>query len=236
VSGTACGGSTPYCSGGACTGLPKCATGPIKAIIYGPIGADEQAYLPTGAVVTVADGATWSASTTADFAKYNLIIIGESRSTTTTSTYDIVNASKATWGAAVTGPVVVTMLDPIGHISSRSGAPTFLKAALAWAGSGGSTGLYVGTEYGSRKMDFLSSFGSWTVLSQTIDGIAGDDVHVVATTHPTMAGSTDASLSSWAYSYHGAITAFPTGFAVAANVLAKPGAAVVVVRDVACAP
>lgn len=178
--------------------------------------------------------------TTADFKKYNLIIMGDGPYGPATNWNDA-NATKAIWGPAITGRVVVTTLDPTLH-STNPGAVTFAKAALAWAAQGPGTNLYVGPDFGMRKYDFLSTFGSWTELGQSSDGFSGNAAHIVVTTHPTMAGSTDASMSNWSISYHGGMTAIPPTFTSIANGTGTPTdgglttATIVAVRDASCTP
>jgi len=221
------------CVSGTCG--TKCNSGTFKVLIYGSTGSTESPYVPTGSVTTVATDTTWKAMTTADFKSYQLIIIGNDGSVYTSGTplqaaYD----TRATWGPAVTGRVVVTTLDPTLH--TVAGAGTFLRAALKWAASGPGTGLYVGPDYGRRKLDFMSTFGAWTVLGQATDSVQGDPVHINLTSHGTMIGSSDASLSTWGYSYHGAVTAFPTGFQSVAAATSPTTYGVVVAKDVTCTP
>jgi hypothetical protein len=200
--------------------------------------------VPTGSTVTVATSASWKAMTTADFAKYQLIIIGEGGGliTTTPTPWDDANTTKTTWFAAITGRVVVSTLDPVAH-SGTVGAPVYLKASLAWTAGGPGTGLYVGPDYGSVKYNFLSVFGTWTELGQTApDNYAGDTAHIVLTSHPTMTGSTDASLTGWSYTFHGGLTSIPSSFVTVAQGTATPTGGtsktttIVAAKDAACAP
>jgi hypothetical protein len=239
-----CTGTTPYCSGSKCVSLPKCNSGTFKVLFYGDIGSGESSYLPAGSTTTIATSAMWKAMTTADFASYQLIVIGEGGGlvTSTPTPWDDANATQSTWGPAVTGRVLVSTLDPIAH-SSRPDAPTFLRAALAWAAGGPGTGLYVGPDYGSVKYDFLSTFGSWTELGQVApDNYAGDTVHIVLTAHPTMIGSTDATMSGWSYTFHGGLTGIPPAFATVAQGTATPSGGgsttttIIAAKDAACAP
>jgi hypothetical protein len=219
--------------------VTRCGTSTPKILIYGPVGTHEQPYVPAGAVVTVAADATWRAMSATEFGSYNLIIIGEQGAgpglggTVWQAAFD----TRATWNAAVTGRVVVTTLDPVAHTPGTAGGPIFLRAALSWAASGPGTGLYVGPDYGNRKLDFMSGFGTWAALGQASpDNVFGDDMHIVAPSHGTMVGSTDSSLSAWSYSYHGSITTFPASFVSVATSKSISSRHVVVARDVPCPP
>jgi len=230
--GKAC-ASGESCSAGICTAVPKCNSGTLKVLIYGPVGSLETPYLPAGSISTVATETMWKAMTTADFKSYQLIVIGEG-SYGSAPPWDAANFNKSTWTPAVTGRIVVSTLDPAAH--GTSGATTFARAALDWASKGPGTGLYVGPDYGSRKLDFMSGFGTWTALGQIGDGVTGDDVSIIVPAHGTMAGSTSASLSTWGSSYHGAITGFPTAFTVIARSTLTPSRAAVVANDPKCVP
>jgi len=227
--------SAESCVAGICKVVaPKCNTGTTTNVLfYGPVGSLEKTYLPTGAITTVATDASWKAMTTADFAKYQLIVIGEG-AYGSAPPWDTANGTKTTWTPAVTGRVVVHTLDPMAH--GVAGATTWIKATLDWLSKGPGTALYVGPDYGSRKLDFMSGFGAWTALGQITDGVAGDDVHILLSTHGTMTGSTDSSLSSWGYSYHGAITGFPSPFVGVSNVTSSAGRYIEVAKDVYCIP
>ena len=235
-----CGGcgitcATGSCTSGVCPG-PTCHSAPPKVLFYGPTGSFESPYLPTGSTVTVADATTWAAMTTADFKGYQLIIIGDFEAgIAPASLWDAANANKATWSAAVDGRIVVSAQDPTYHASTTPaspGASVLLKAELQWLASGPGTALYVGPNYGNRtNLDFLSAFGSWTsVLANA------NDVHILDTTHPTMIGSTDTSLSNWSLSMHDVVTSFPSGFKAVTQQTSVPGNSAEVVREVSCTP
>ena len=217
---------------------PTCVTSAPKVLFY-TLGNKEQPYLPAGATVTMATDASWRAMTTADFAKYQLVVIGEGAGLAgPASIWQTAFDTKAIWTPAITGRVTITTLDPATHAGyGVAAASVFLKAALQWTASGPGTGLYVGPDLGWRKLDFLSGFGAFTAVGQiSPDSVSGDDVTVVLGSSPLMAGSTSASLSSWSVSYHGAVTGFPAPFKMIASVTSVPSRGVVVARDVPCPP
>ena len=227
------------CGGGACLTAPKCGTGPYKILFYGPTLSTsgstsgtpgEVPYLPSGSTTTIATEAMWRAMTTSDFAKYNLIVVGEEGACSSSTNLQALFDTRATWTPAVVGRVLVTEQDPVYHASaSKDGAKVFLRATLLWAASGPGTGLYVAADCGSRKSDYLSGFGPF---SSTSGG--GDTVSLTAPTLGPMIGSTSTSLSNWSSSYHGNIDSYPPSWIVAA----KGGTAenVTVVRDAVCGP
>src|SRR5205823_2583535 len=133
------------------------------------------------------------------FAGYQLIILGDGEAGSggipiSGTNYNAAYANRGVWSSVITGRVVVSMQDPTYHAvygSNPLGASTYLKAALNWASTGPGTGLYVGPDYNTRSnLDFLSGLGAWTT-----GGGGGDDVHILATGHGIVTGSSDASLS-----------------------------------------
>jgi len=219
--------------------VPKCRTTAPNVLFYGPLGALEKPYLPTGAISTTVDDAKWRSMSKTDFAKYDMIVLGAPDdggfSYTTYAMMQAAFETRNVWGPAVNGRIVVLGLDPAFHASKgTAGAITFQKASLAWLATGGAgqTTLFVNTDWGNRKLDFLSPFGAFSSTSQ-----ASDKIVISKTTHPIMIGSTDATLSNWYGSAHSFVT-FPSPFTSLANGTDTAGAKgeVVVVRDYACVP
>ena len=212
-----CGLSCPTpgkCVASKCS-LPKCRTGAPNVLFYGVTGSTEKAYLPTSAISTVASDASWRAMKTADFAKYDLIVIGEPAAGGGPFSADLLAAydTRAAWGAAITGRIVVSGMDPAYHAglgtTSAAGATTFLKATLQWVSGGppGTTSLYVSSDWATRKLDFLSPIG---VFSS--DSTATSTVTITVASHPVMLGSTSSSLSGWSSSAHSFLRTYPTSF------------------------
>jgi hypothetical protein len=104
---------------------------------------------------------------------------------------------------------------------------TFVTDVVDWLLSGSGTALCVGTDVGTRGLDFLDGFG--------ITGCTGfncfnnDTVIPVMPMHPTMINSTQASLSNWSQSTHNRIINVPAGWDVVAE---GPAAQIVVI----CSP
>lgn len=223
------------CIGGTCSSVLKCNGASPKVLIYSPLGTGTKAYLPSGAVTTTVDATGWSALTTTDFKSYQLIVFGDEGYSPGSTAWDAIYSTRAKWFPAITGRVLVHTFDPVAH-TGTPGATTFTTATLKWAAGGPGTGLWVGPDFGDRKLDVLADFGSWTVLGQKTDSVAGDDVTVDLTSHGSMVGSSSSSMSSWGYSYHGAITAWPSTFVKVASISSSSGRALVVAKDVTCAP
>jgi hypothetical protein len=243
-----CGGCGAVCASGNCTGgacgpplpckLPYVTGRAFHVLFYGPNGTAEQPYLPASAaaaIVTVWDETTWRSKTTTDFKAFDLIVIGESAggcpSDPTGSTYQAALDSASQWAPAVSR-VVVSELDAANRAGAGvSGAGAFLKTTLQWLAIGPGTGLYVGPECGTRHLDFMSHFSPAFHASVN----AGDSVVIADPGHPSMAASTDGSLSTWSSSIVGAIDGMP---AAPWEVVALAGGSginpVVVARNVSC--
>ena len=231
----ACGAACPSgqsCSAGVCNTCPPPVAAP-QVLFYGALGSIERPYLPSGAIVTVASDAMWASFTTTDFARYNLIVIGDpdSRTTPTTAQFQTAFITRATWSAAVRGRVVVSGLDPGFHATDptapRTGAQTLLRAELAWLAAGVGTGLYVSSDWGVRSMDYLGSVGTFSSSAASALGAPADAVTIVVPTHPILAGSTSASLSGWTTAAHSYFPTYPAAFTRLANVATSSAALLV---------
>src|SRR5437868_980686 len=107
--------------------------------------------------VEIDDAAAWGAKTTAQFASYRAIVLGDAdcpdETQTGVSGDSPVTAAKnnaGTWGPAISGPIVVVGTDPEFHYlnnsdAQKAGALQLTENAIAYAVSGGSgkTGAYV---------------------------------------------------------------------------------------------
>jgi hypothetical protein len=176
-----------------------------------------------------------------DFAAFDLVILGEG-GFGAASAWGDADSNKSVWSAAITGRVLVSTIDPMHHPSVPA-ARTFLQAALAWTAAGPGTGLYVASDYGLRKLDFLSPFGGWDEIGQedATTGYLGDAVTIALPAHGSMIGSSDASLSSWGFTYHAGLTLIPDAFVVVArgtpeidDAGTSPPTTIVAAKDVAC--
>jgi hypothetical protein len=220
-------------------------------LFYGPTASagtvvPEAAYLPTGATTHIAAETEWRAMTTADFQKYDLIVIGEPSPGGGPTAIDLQAAydTRTTWGAAINGRIVVFGQDPAWHAgistAPAAGAAVLLKATLNWLSTGApkTTSLYVSPDWGTRNLDYMGYFGAFTSTADTIQNIT-----ILDPTHPIMTGSTNTTLSNWSSSAHDKI-GYPSGFTPVANGVGDPfftdadtPGPVAVVRDgAACGP
>jgi hypothetical protein len=235
--------STGTCSAGVCP-TPACKTGVApKVLVYGPTGGTtgvgEIALLPPGSITTVATETTWRSMTAAQFASYDIILVGGDTSGGVPSSTDLqaLYDTRFTWGPVVTGRVALFGMD-IGYHASPTGmdpgAATIGRATFSWLAQGpaGKTALYVTTDSGSRSLNFLSPLGAFSSNNFT-----GESISVTNSAHPVMIGSTSASLSNWSVSYHSTITGFPSTYSsIASGTSSLNNGPVVVVHDEACTP
>jgi chitodextrinase len=183
-------------------------------LLYGPSiygSPDTEATLASslGYTVTIASDAAWQSMTTAQFASYNAIVIGDPTCGTAGTG---AAANRAVWSAAVTGPVVVIGTDPIYHQSEGIGEDRLVQNGIRYAASGTHTGLYASLSCaytGGGPVDLLDRFGSFATVPQ--DGCP-DNAHVVDAAHPVMTGLDSTLLSNWGCSIHDALSSVPPQF------------------------
>ncbi|MBI3785151.1 MAG: hypothetical protein HY270_17305 [Deltaproteobacteria bacterium] len=176
-----------------------------------------------GMNVELADGPSWGAKSSTDFATYRAIVLGDPKNVSDPSPVSAAVANESVWGRAITGNVFLIGSDPSDHVSSSSVAYNAISFA---ASEPARTGAYVtlseyygGGENGGgvppqTPVPVLDAFGAFTV-----DGTAGalcyDNAHIVAI-HPALSGLTDAELSNWSCSVHEAFDSWPANFQVLA--------------------
>jgi hypothetical protein len=171
----------------------------------------------------VVTDAQWSAMTTAQFHDYNALVLGDPTCSGLGTGANTANATKAVWGPAVDGNVLVVGTDEVFHDSQGGLAVTRNGIAFA-ANDAGKTGMYVSLScyyHGvapNTPVPMLSPFGTFTAT-----GVGCyNDAHIVAT-HPALTGITDASLSNWSCSVHEALDSFPSDFLPLAIAENPPG-------------
>ena len=190
-------------------------------LIYGPslgsvsgLTQNEQTIAEfLGFVVTVADAATWSAMSTADFQQFNALVFGDPFCIGSTSYLATAAANTSTWGAAVTGPIALNTTDGILHQGSKPEGLTMTENGIAYAAGGSTTGLYAttGCSYFSSggTVAFLAGIGTFVMRGQS--GLA-DKATIVLPGHRLAQDLTNAGMSNWGNTPHGAFTSFPSGF------------------------
>jgi hypothetical protein len=193
-----------------------------KVLLYGPSvfnGASSfegQQAAAQGFGVDVVDAATWGSMTTAQFAQYRAIIIGDNHDSGEPLDYAAAEANASVWGAAVNGNVIVTGADPEYHADPDAGgdpgALTYIDRAVAFAASAPvQTGAYVatdGTYDGPARVLDAFSPGGFTVNNES-----DDDIHIdPAVTGPT--GLSDSVLTDWGNTTHAVFLSYPGTFKV----------------------
>lgn len=203
---------------------------PAKALILGPsVRANTAITPPTtrsleeeqatndGFAVTVVTGPQWAAMTAAQFATYQVIIIGDN--TGGTAHYADAEANKAVWQPVVMssgGNRIVIAGDPTNHHGAHPGATILEAKGIAYAGAAsGATGVYItlSQAYASATpgtavpiLDGLSVHGTgqFTILGSNLNAAV-----LVATT-PQTAGLNTANLVNWGNSVHGTFETWPS--------------------------
>lgn len=216
---------------------------------YEVTGEELERAQALGYTTVVPTAAEWAAMTTANFETYRAIILGDPHCHGDEDLkLDGAEANKAVWTPAVTGNVLVHTFDPSWHhvYGSDAGALAFLDGTVDFVASiSDKTGFY----FSSSCYNFADDSYYITILDGFGEFIGspsfyGDDIFITDTAHPSMIGSTDASLSGWSSSVHNFLTSFPADFVVVAiaehptgsdysGVLGYP---VLVVRDVSSEP
>jgi lysophospholipase L1-like esterase len=186
----------------------------------GTSSLEAQEITAQGFVPVVVDDATWSAMSTAQFASYRAIIIGDP----TCGNYDDLShltaalSNPAIWGAAINGNVLIVGTDPVFHSGGTltSGPGQLVAHGIDFAlAQPGKVGAYI---------DLSCAYGDVpsNTAAHLLDGIAGggftvdggpstvcyNQAHIVAKS-PALAGLTDDDLSNWNCSVHEAFNSWP---------------------------
>lgn len=207
------------------------ANGALASVTFSGFQNEQTLAQSAGLQVTVADSATWSHMTTADFAAFSAIVFGDPTcSTSANYTLSGAIANLSTWGPAITGPVVLIGTDYIYH--QQQGGLLMAQNALKWVSGTTRTGLFMSlscyffSASSGTPISFLTPLGSFKVVGQNY---SSDVVKILQPTHPIFQGVTEASLSFWGESIHEMFTAFPSSFVPLATagdgtpyIIAKP--------------
>ena len=178
-----------------------------------------------GYSVNVVAGTTWDSMTTAQFASYSAIILGDPTcSGSDSASVGAAETNASTWGAAINGNVAIVGTDPVFHNmngNNQAGALKVTDDAVAYAlAHPGTTGAYI-----SLSCYYASS--STATAPAVLSGIAGggfsvhggvtcaDSGHVESdTASATVSWSnlTDSDLYFWSCSVHEAFLSWPSTF------------------------
>jgi RTX calcium-binding nonapeptide repeat (4 copies) len=204
-------------------GPAPAAADPGTILMYGPsIDGDtpnEQTVAEAGGhTVTVVSATQWSAMSTAQFAGFDALVIGDDSCDNDQSQLDAAAANRTTWSPAVTGNVTFNTFDPFAHEGDTDKWDEFVANSLNFAVSGPGTGLYftLGCYFDEvtdpTTIELIDQFGTFT-----IDKESGDEVTILQPAHLVMAGLTNADLSNWGSSTHEHFLTFPSSFQVLAE-------------------
>jgi N-acetylneuraminic acid mutarotase len=178
-----------------------------STVTSGESSAEALAAKGLGYTVEVATAADWSAKTSADFATYRAIILGDP-TCTSYNTAPLAEAVKNrhVWGPVVDGNVIVVGTDPVWH-----GKGTVTRNVVRFASAQtGKTGMYISLSCyyhyapANTRVPVLEPFGTFTVSSVG----CYNDAHIVAQ-HTALSGLTDSLLSNWGCSVHEAFDGYP---------------------------
>lgn len=197
-----------------------------STVTGGTSSLEAQGATNDGFAVTVVSDAQWDAMTAADFAKYQVLIIGDPTCGDTTDGAAATN--KSVWQGVVMasgGNRVIIGTDPTYHNGEDTGGGHTAKGAeleqngIAFAGAvSGATGAYVDISCESVFLDtpdypFLdglsthNSPGAFQAQGPPCEG----NIAIVAQSGPT-SGLHDADLSNWSCSVHQSFSAWPSDF------------------------
>ena len=196
---------------------PSRAAGAGTILIYGPSletsTPNEQTVAEgLGYTVTVASEVDWADMTTAEFAAYDAIVIGDAGCNSDDPYLSTAEATRTTWSPAVTGHITLNTFDPFAH-SDEAGGQQLVANSINFAASQPGTGLFFSLgcssedEGDSQPLTVMDPFGTFTV-----DGDYGDEVTIIAPEHPVMAGLTNESAGDWGSSVHSHFLSFPASF------------------------
>jgi hypothetical protein len=189
-----------------------------------------------GFKVTVVDGVTWDAMTAAQFASYQLLIVGDPYGPIAGGTVDCTTgrtymaaaiANAPVWGHVVLasgGNVAINGTDPGYHNSvGIPGATKLISASEGYAGAvSGATGAYVSLgcsdAFGAvgqtiPMLDSLTTAPAGTFKDEGLNttGICENNIKIVTFSGPTAALS-DGDLSGWTCSVHESFDSVPPDY------------------------
>ena len=176
----------------------------------GTSSIEATAATAVGMTVEVVNAAGWAAKSTAEFASYRALILGDP-TCGSLSSVAAAQANTAVWGPAVNGRVIIMGSDPVYHSGSGGGA--FTTGAVQFvAGESAKTGAYVTLScyyHGTAAHTPVPLLDAFSVGGFTARGVGCfNDAHIVASS-PALGGSTDTTLSNWSCSVHEAFDAWP---------------------------
>lgn len=206
--------------------------GGITASSGRAISLEQYAAQRAGYTVTVVSGAAWTAMTKADFAKYQVLVVGDPECSSTPVS---ATSNASTWAPVVMGTSglnptvgnrVVAGIDAEYHYTfgggiakpstpgdpSTAGAEHLVQAGITFAGGvAGATGVYFDTSCADNGSDVsvlnsLSAAG--TGFTENPRPPCGGSVQFIAS-NPSFSIVSDADIQGWGCSDHVNFPAFP---------------------------
>jgi VCBS repeat-containing protein len=145
----------------------------------------------------------WSTMTTADFARYDAIVLGDKGCVHDMAGVAPAVANRDVWGPAVTGNVIIVGTDPVWNyfygqnLAVNADALYVTQGSIGFASSGNGTGLYASLSCyysaapAGTHVDLLDPFGSFSV-----HGACTHDASLLVT-NPNFDLWSDVTLSQW---------------------------------------
>ena len=156
--------------------------------------------------------ATWESMTTAEFAGYRAIILGDANCSSTAPA--IVEETASVWGPAVDGNMLINGTDPVFH-ADQGGAEMTQRSVDFVVSDASKTGFYASLScyyHGTAPATPVPMLDGLVPGGFTVTGVGCyNNAHIVAS-HPALEGLTDEDLSNWNCSVHEAFETWPPGF------------------------
>jgi len=182
-------------------------------------GQEQAAATALGLSVDVVTPAQWASMTTAQFAAYKAIVLGDPQCVGGTVPIAAAVTNKTVWGPAITGNVMIFGADESYHRKTQVS-----QNGIAFAASSpGKTGAYISLSCyydGTAPLTPVPLLDAFVPGGFTVADPPGcfNAAHLVAT-HPALVGLTDAYLSNWSCSVHEIFDSWPISFEVLAIAL-----------------
>ncbi|WP_244282695.1 GDSL-type esterase/lipase family protein [Micromonospora chersina] len=187
-----------------------------SSVTGGTSSVEAQEVVALGLTPVVADDATWTAMSTADFATYRALVIGDPTCESTPPLAAV--STTSVWGPAVSGNILINGTDPVFH-ASQGGAELTQRTIDYAVADSTKTGLYVSLScyyHDTAPHTAVPLLDAIQPGGFTVTGVGCyNTAHIVAT-HPALDRLTDDTLSNWSCSVHEAFDAWPPGFTVLA--------------------
>lgn len=203
-----------------------------SSVYNGVSSLEAQEALNLGFDVVVNDAATWSSMTTANFASFRAVILGDPYCQGSTAPIAPAIANRTTWSPAVNGNMIIIGTDETLHAESAPGAKdrglNLTRRGIAFAANNpAKTGAFISLScyYSSapltpQVLPLLDQYGTFT-LHGSLN--CYNNAHIVATA-PMLTGPSvgtppvplllDSSLANWSCSLHEGFDSWPPTFSV----------------------